>query len=159
MSTYDAVFEAAVALLAGRVLRGAEAERSGEGAWGVIDCNHALGAFDARSGHWVERCNDGFPARFSREEAEEIARKKTGSAYEGHAGYSAVEIPERPRLVMAGRHCSATEPGLLFECVDWSNGPGEVVAVGSAFDAAASFVALAGERLTYAAVYGDEEAA
>jgi hypothetical protein len=154
--TYEAIFEASVALLAGKVLRGEEA--AGNGSWGVIDCNHALGAFNARSGHWVERCNEGYPARFSREEAEETARKLTGSAYEGHAGYSAVEIPERPRLVMAGRHCSATEAGLLFECVDWSDGPADVVAVGSAFEAAAAFVALMGERLTYAAVYAPEAA-
>lgn len=156
--TYDAIYEVSVALLRGRILRASEVERSGEGAWGVIDCNHALGAFSAQSGAWIERCNDGVPARFSREEAEEIARRRTGSTYEGHAGYSAVEIPGRPRLVMAGRHCSATER-LLFECVDWTNGPGDVVAVGSAFDAAAALVALIGERLTYAAVYSTESEA
>lgn len=156
--TYEAVFEAAVALLSGRVLRGSEADAgAGEGAWGVISCREALGAFDARSDAWCGR--DGIPHRYpSREEAELHARRMTGSSYDD-TGYQALQIPSKPRLVMAGRHCSATEPRLLFECVDWTNGPGDVVAVGSAFDAARAFVALMGERLTYAAVYGDQEAA
>lgn len=155
--THEAVFEAAVALLAGKVLRGVEADAgAGEGAWGVISCRAALGAFDARSDAWCGR--DGIPHRYaSREEAELRARRLTGSSHDD-AGYQALEIPSKPRLVMAGRHCSATEPRLVFECVDWTNGPGDVVAVGSAFDAARAFVLLMGERLTYAAVYAPEAA-
>lgn len=156
--TYEAAFEAAAALLRGQVLRGAEADAgAGEGAWGVIDCRHALDAFNARSDAWCGR--DGIPRRWSTyAEADKWARGMTGSQYEGE-GYQALEIPSKPRIVLAGRHCAATEPGLLFECVDWTNGPGDVVAVGSAFDAAQAFVSLMGERLTYAAVYGDQEAA
>lgn len=155
--TYEAALEAAVALLRGQVLRGVEADAgAGEGAWGVISCRDALGAFDARSDAWCGR--DGIPHRYpSREEAELFARRMTGSSHDD-TGYQALEIPSKPRLVMAGRHCAATEPALLFECVDWTNGPGDVVAVGSAFDAAQAFVALMGDRLTYAAVYAPEAA-
>lgn len=159
MSTFQVVFEASVALLSGKVLRGAEAEEGrGEGAWGIVSCEQALGAFDARSEAWCGR--DGIPQRYpSREEAELYARRLTGSSYADY-GYQAMEIPGRPRLVMAGRHCSATSAGLQFECVDWSDGPASVIAVGSAFDAAQAFVALMGERLTYAALYsGESEAA
>lgn len=157
--SYQAIFEASVALLSGKVLRGAEAEAGrGEGAWGIVSCEQALGAFDARSEAWCGR--DGIPHRYpSREEAELHARRLTGSSYADY-GYQAMEIPERPRLVLAGRHCLATGEGLLFECVDWSDGPPNVVALGAAFDAAEAFVALMGERLTYAAVYsGESEAA
>ena len=158
MSTYEAIFEAAVALIGGRVLRAAEVDvgHGDGGAWGVISCRDALGAFDARSDAWCGR--DGIPHRYaSREEAELHARRMTGSSYDD-TGYQALEIPSKPRLVMGGRHCSASTELLLFECVDWTNGPADVATVGSAFDAAQSFVALVGERLTYAAIYHDDEA-
>ena len=151
--TYEAILEASAALLRGQVLRGAEAERTGTGAWGVVDCSKALGAFDARSDAW--NGSDGIPHRMSQEDAETWARRLSGSSHFGTI-YCALEIPEKPRLVMAGRHCEATDPRLSFECVDWSNGAPDVVAVGSAFDAAAAFVALLGERLTYAAIYSQE---
>jgi hypothetical protein len=148
--SYPAVFDAAVALLTGRVLRGCEADAGrGEGAWGVLSCRGALGAFDARSDAWCGR--DGIPHRYSREEAEDRARRMSGSSYDD-SGYAALEIPSKPRLVMAGRHCSAVGDSLCFECVDWTDGPANVVTVGSAYDAAAAFVALMGERLTYAAL-------
>ena len=154
-TTYEAVHEVAVALLRGRVLRGVEADAGrGDGAWGIIDCSQALGAFDARSDAWCGR--DRIPNRFTREEAERRARAMTGSSHED-TGYQALEIPSRPRVVMAGRHCSATDDRLQFECVDWTNGPGDVVTVGDAFDAARAFVALIGERLSYAAVYSGDD--
>lgn len=152
-SRYGAVLEASVALLRGQVLRGSEAERSGNDAWGIVDCSLALGAFDARSEAWCG--SDGIPHRYTREEAEARARRLTGSQHEGE-GYAALEIPTKPRLVMAGRHCAAGLDALLFECVDWTNGPAVIVVVGSAFDAADAFVALMGERLAYTAVYGTE---
>jgi hypothetical protein len=156
--TYQTVHEVAVALLAGRALRGAELTGDPEatGAWGVIHCDQALGAFDARSDAWCGR--DGIPHRFTREEAELRARRLSGSSHDGSA-YSALEIPSKPRIIIAGRHCLATDDSLRFECVDWSSGPGEPVAVGDAFDAAAAFVALLGERLTIAALYGNESEA
>jgi hypothetical protein len=156
--SYATVFDAAAALFSGRILRGSEADAGrGDGAWGVISCDEALGAFDARSDAWCGR--DGTPHRMSREEAELRARRLSGSSHDG-AAYCALEIPSKPRLVMAGRHCSAISDQLTFECVDWTNGPGEIVAVGDAYDVAAAFVAMMGEQLTYAALYsGDREAA
>jgi hypothetical protein len=154
-NTYQTIHDVAVALLTGRVLRGAELTGDPEatGAWGVIHCDQALGAFDARSDAWCGK--DGIPHRFTREEAELRARRLSGSSHDGSA-YSALEIPSKPRIIIAGRHCSATDGSLRFECVDWSTGPADVVAVGDAFDAAAAFVALLGERLSIAALYGEE---
>ena len=152
MSTYQITFQVSAALLAGKVLRADEPV--GDGAWGIVDCSLALGAFDARSEAWCGR--DGIPHRYTREEAEARARRMTGSQHEGE-GYAALEIPARPRSVQAGRHCSAVDPALAFECVDYTNGPGDVVAAGSAFDAARAFVSLVGERLAYAAIYQQEE--
>jgi hypothetical protein len=152
LDSYSAVFDAAVALLAGRVLRGSEVEdgRGEGGAWGVVSCNQALGAFDPRSEAWCGR--DGIPHRWDTyEAAAKWARGMTGSSYEGNA-YEAMEIPSKPRMVIAGRHCSAVDDSLSFECVDWTNGPGDLVVVGSAYDAAAAFVALLGERITHAAL-------
>ena len=155
MKTYEVIFEASVALLAGKLLRGVESQRSGSESWGVIDCDMALGAFDARSDAWCG--SDGIPHRYTREEAELRARRLSGSSHDGTA-YCALEIPERPRVVMAGRRCSVTGEALDFECVDWTNGPADVVTSGSAFDVAQAFVALMGDRLTYAAIYAEESA-
>jgi hypothetical protein len=143
------VHEVAVALLAGRVLRATEQD---DGAWGVIHCDMAIGAFDARSDAWCG--SDGIPHRYTREEAELRARRLSGSSHDGSA-YSALELPSKPRIVAAGRHCSATDETLRFECVDWSDGPGNPVVVGDAFDAAFAFVSLLGERLSLAALYSE----
>jgi hypothetical protein len=145
---YQTVHDVAVALLAGRALRGGD-DSEATGDWGVIHCDMALGAFDARSDAWCGQ--DGIPHRFTREEAEERARRLSGSSHDGSA-YAALEIPSKPRIVMVGRHCSATDVALRFECVDWTNGPAELVVAGDAFDVASVFVSLLGERLSIAAL-------
>lgn len=147
MSNFDAVFDVCVALQRGETLRGGQ--EPGAPAWGIIDCEQALGAFDARSPAWHSDV-DGVPHRFTREEAEDRARRLNGSSWDGRV-CAALELPERPRSATVGTYHRATDTELQFACLDWSNG-GTDIAIGSAFDAAYAFVGFVGERAAYRAV-------
>lgn len=141
MSRSDTVFDVAAAILTGAILH---ATADADKAWGVICCGEALGAFDARSDAWCGR--DGVPHRYTFEEAEDRARRMSGSSHDGTA-YSALEIPSKPTRATVGQCARAgLPPGSSFACVDWTSGPGEPVECSddSAFGAASAFIDLVG---------------
>lgn len=149
MPTFETVFAIAAALTAGRTLNATAASLGGK--WGVVCCRDALGAFDAKSDAWCGHGDDrSFP---SREDAEQWARRASGSSYDG-AGYEALEIPILPALaVTVGPILCAVGP-VAFGCIDWSAGPAFEIETGdaSAFGAAVAFIERVGHDRAEAAL-------